>query len=61
MFISGDLLLVDVENKNVTISKQTEHTVTSLVWVQQEKPQKKDTIDSVLIEVIIILLTNYLF
>lgn len=60
VFVLGDLLLVDVENKNVTISKQTENIVTSLVWVQQEKPQKKDTIDSVLIKVIIILLlTNY--
>lgn len=51
MFIIGDLLLVDVENKDIAFSKTTESTVTSLVWVQQEKPQKKDTIDSVLIKV----------
>lgn len=53
--ISGDLLLVDVENKDVTFSKKTSSKVTSLVWVQQEKPQKKETIDSVLIKVIKIL------
>lgn len=51
MFILGDLLLVDVENKDIAFSKTTESKVTSLVWVQQEKPQKKDTIDSVLIKV----------
>ncbi|XP_060843369.1 anaphase-promoting complex subunit 4 [Rhopalosiphum padi] len=47
---SLDLLLVDVENKDIAFSKTTESKVTSLVWVQQEKPQKKDTIDSVLIK-----------
>lgn len=52
VFILGDLLLVDVENKDIAFSKTTESKVTSLVWVQQEKPQKKDTIDSVLIKVI---------
>jgi hypothetical protein len=52
VFISDDLLLVDVENKDVTYTKKTPHKVTSLVWVQQEKPDKKETIDSVLIEVI---------
>lgn len=52
----GDLLLVDVENKDISFSKNTESKITSLVWVQQEKPQKKETIDSVLIKVIIILL-----
>lgn len=51
----GDLLLVDVENKDVTFSKKTKSKITSLVWVQQEKPQKKETIDSVLIKVIKIL------
>jgi len=51
VFILGDLLLVDVENKDIAFSKTTESKVTSLVWVQQEKPQKKDTIDSVLIKV----------
>lgn len=51
VFIVGDLLLVDVENKDIAFSKTTESKVTSLVWVQQEKPQKKDTIDSVLIKV----------
>jgi len=51
MFILGDLLLVDVENKDIAFSKTTESKVTALVWVQQEKPQKKDTIDSVLIKV----------
>ncbi|XP_022161335.1 anaphase-promoting complex subunit 4 [Myzus persicae] len=47
---SGDLLLVDVENKDIAFSKTTEKKVTCLMWVQQEKPQKKDTIDSVLIK-----------
>ncbi|VVC29686.1 WD40/YVTN repeat-like-containing domain,Anaphase-promoting complex subunit 4, WD40 domain,WD40-repeat- [Cinara cedri] len=47
---SCDLLLVDVENKDITFSKKTESRITSLVWVQQEKPQKKETIDSVLIK-----------
>lgn len=51
--VLGDLLLVDVENKDISFSKTTESEVTSLVWVQHEKPQKKDTIDSVLIKVII--------
>jgi len=51
MFILGDLLLVDVENKDIAFSKTTDRKVTCLVWVQQEKPQKKDTIDSVLIKV----------
>jgi len=54
VFFLVDLLLVDVENKDIAFSKTTESKVTSLVWVQQEKPQKKDTIDSVLIKVIII-------
>jgi hypothetical protein len=54
VFFLVDLLLVDVENKDIAFSKTTESIVTSLVWVQQEKPQKKDTIDSVLIKVIII-------
>lgn len=48
----GDLLLVNVENKDIAYSKKTESKITSLVWVQQEKAQKKDTIDSVLIKVI---------
>lgn len=51
VIFSGDLLLVDVENKNIAFSKETESKVTSLVWVQQENPQKKETIDSVLIKV----------
>lgn len=50
-FVLGDLLLVDVENKDIAFSKKTESKVTSLVWVQQEKPRKKDTIDSVLVKV----------
>lgn len=60
VFVTGDLLLVNVENKDVAFSKKTKNVVTSLVWVQQEKPQKKDTIDSVLLEVIKILLLNTL-
>lgn len=55
LFILDDLLLVDVENKDVTYTKKTTNKVTSLVWVQQEKPEKKETIDSVLIEVITII------
>jgi len=51
VIVSGDLLLVDVENKDIAFSKETESKVTSLVWVQQENPQKKETIDSVLIKV----------
>jgi len=42
---------VDVENKDIAFSKKTEAKITSLVWVQQEKSQKKDTLDSVLIKV----------
>lgn len=58
----GDLLLVNVENKDIAYSKKTESKITSLVWVQQEKAQKKDTIDSVLIKVIKFLpLPFYLF
>lgn len=53
-FVTGDLLLVDVENKDIAFSKRTECKITSLVWVQQEKPQKKETIDSVLVKVITI-------
>lgn len=56
MFFSEDLLLVDVENKDITFSKKTLSKVTTLVWVQQEKPEKKETIDSVLIEVITIMI-----
>jgi len=51
IIVPGDLLLVDVENKDIAFSKETESKVTSLVWVQQENPQKKETIDSVLIKV----------
>lgn len=55
---TGDLLLVDVENKDIAFSKRTESKITSLVWVQQEKSQKKETIDSVLIKVVAILLLH---
>lgn len=51
--VSGDLLLVDVENKDIAFSKKTESKITSLIWVQQEDPKKRETIDSLLIEVII--------
>lgn len=60
-FVVGDLLLVDVENKDIAFSKKTESKVTSLVWVQQEKPRKKDTIDSVLVKVIVFTKFNALF
>lgn len=60
MFVIGDLLLVDVENKDVAFSKKTDSKVTSLVWVQQEKSLKRETIDSVLIEVVqILILVKY--
>ncbi|XP_050429524.1 anaphase-promoting complex subunit 4 [Adelges cooleyi] len=49
---SCDLLLVNVENKEITFSKRTENKITSLVWVQQEKLQKRETIDSVLLQTI---------
>ncbi|XP_050526477.1 anaphase-promoting complex subunit 4 [Daktulosphaira vitifoliae] len=45
---SCDLLLLNIENREIAYSKRTDSKITSLVWVQQEKPQKRETIDSVL-------------